>query len=262
MRFIKSSVAAIGIALLLSACSNSPQSSSPDYSTGGAVQEINLVGSVWEADEYLTPNKVASQLIRAGICDEIIESSADNAVCMTEYPTKQSERCPSNVHVTAGASATFYNPKRPLSYEDGMSVALFYGENYQVEISPLDSFENSDTLISNCSSKVEVARNLIGGSVTVYGQYDTYPEDEQVETPDVEQVSMPDLVGSIDGNARNWLRSNGYDFNFDIKSTGFNAQISCLMSGDNYIVAQEPSAGSAVENSFSTSVVVYVDCEW
>ena len=278
MKRFKVLLASLSVILLLSACNQPPQSQSPDLSTEEVVEETTQKALEWESDEYLNASKVASELIQAGVCDEIVDNS-DGAygfeldenspyalgafvICMTQYPQRTDETCPANIYVTAGPDATLYNPKRPLLYEDGVSVALFYGENYQVEISPLDSFGNPETLVSDCASKVEIARETIGGSVTMYGQYDSYPEEEQVETPDIEQVSMPNLVGSIDGNARNWLRNNGYDFSFDIQSTGYNAQTSCLISGNNYIVGQQPSAGSTVENSFSTSVIVYVDCEW
>jgi hypothetical protein len=264
--------------LVLTSCSQAPTGTGPSENSQNTVEKPTSKSAEWEADEYLSASPVARELIRAGVCDEILDNSdgvygsesdmssdyylGEFVICTTEYPPRVDESCPANIYVRAGANATFYNPKRPLLYEDGVSVALFYGENYQVEVSPLDSFGNPETLVSDCASKVAIARETIGGSVTVYGQYDSYPEENETEPPAVEKVSMPNLVGSIDGNARNWLSNNGYEFNFDIQSTGYNPQISCLMAGNNYIVDQEPRAGSTVENSFSTSVVVYVDCEW
>jgi hypothetical protein len=277
MKFLRIAITSAGIALLLTACSQSPNVADPSGSIPTNNQEVSSKSVEWESDQFLSAGTVASELIRAGVCDTIIDNSGgaygsdldENSpyalgafvICMTEYPQRSDENCPANVYVTAGPDATLYDPERSLSYEDGMSVALLYGENYQVEISPL-LMDDSETVIELCASKVSAARSLIGGSMTVYGQYDSVPEEVEPEAPSVDYVSMPNLVGSIDGSARNWLSNNGYDFSFDIKSTGYNPQISCLMSGDNIIVDQSPLAGSEVENSFNTRVVVYVNCEW
>jgi hypothetical protein len=277
MKFLRIAITSAGVALLLTACSQSPNEAGPSGSMPTSDQEISSKSIEWQSDASLSAGTVASALIRAGVCDTIVDNS-DGAygsdldanseyvlgafvICRTEYPQRSDEECPASVYVTAGPHATLYNPKRPLSYEDGMSVALLYGDNYQIEISP-ELMDDSQTAVKLCAAKVSAARDLIGGSVTLYGQYDSVPEETQPATPSVEYVSMPNLLGSIDGSARNWLRNNGYDFSFDIQSTGYNPQTSCLISGDNVIVDQSPQPGSQVENSFSTRVVVYVDCEW
>lgn len=81
-------------------------------------------------------------------------------------------------------------------------------------------------------------------------------------SPSIEYVKVPNIVGALDGEAKTWLFFNGYDFSFNVKSTGFNPKLSCLMSGKNYIIEQSPAAGTEVENSFSTSLTAYVECEW
>lgn len=80
--------------------------------------------------------------------------------------------------------------------------------------------------------------------------------------PSVQTVNMPRLVGALDGTAKQWLFSNGYKFSFDVKSTGFNPKLSCMMSGRNVILSQQPAAGTVVANAFSTRVTVTVNCEW
>lgn len=79
--------------------------------------------------------------------------------------------------------------------------------------------------------------------------------------PQTEYVQVPNIVGALDGEAKTWLFQNGYDFVFDVKSTGFNPKLSCLMSGGNIVVEQSPAAGTEVENSFSTRLTAYVECE-
>jgi hypothetical protein len=80
--------------------------------------------------------------------------------------------------------------------------------------------------------------------------------------PQVEYVQVPNIVGAIDGGVRNWLTRNGYEFGFEVKSTGFNAKLSCLMSGENYVIEQSPAAGTQVENNIGTRLTAYVECEW
>jgi hypothetical protein len=80
--------------------------------------------------------------------------------------------------------------------------------------------------------------------------------------PQVQLVEVPDITGGIDGQVRTWLRNNGYKFSYDIKSTGFNPKISCLTSGRNLIVGQDPAPGSQVKNTSSTWLRAYVECEW
>jgi len=276
MKFLRIAITAAGVVLLLTACSQSPNEAGLSGSNPTNSQEVSSKSVEWESDQSLSAGTVASALIRAGVCDTIVDNS-DGAygsdsdvnseyvlgafvICTTEYPQRPDEKCPASVYVTAGPHATLYNPKRALSYEDGMSVALLYGDNYQIEISP-QLTDDSQTVVKLCDSKVSAARDLIGGSITIYGQYTTSP-DSSDPTPQVEMVQVPNFVGSIDGNVKNWLAQNGYNFNVRIDSTGYNPKISCLMAGDNSIVDQSPAPNTSVENLFSTTLVVYVDCEW
>jgi hypothetical protein len=88
------------------------------------------------------------------------------------------------------------------------------------------------------------------------------PAPQQTSAPSVEYVAVPNIVGALDGEAKSWLFQNGYDFAFDVKSTGFNPKLSCLMSGRNLVVDQSPVAGTQVENSFSSRLTAYVECVW
>jgi hypothetical protein len=73
---------------------------------------------------------------------------------------------------------------------------------------------------------------------------------------------MPNLIGSIDGQAKNWLFSNGYRFSFNNESIGYNPKTSCLYLMNNVILDQQPRPGTLVTNDSLTYVKVYVDCEW
>jgi hypothetical protein len=81
-------------------------------------------------------------------------------------------------------------------------------------------------------------------------------------SPKVEIVNMPRLLGVLDGQAKDWLFFNGYKFSYQVDSTGWNPKLSCLMSGKNVILRQNPQPGTQVENSFNTKVTVQVNCEW
>jgi hypothetical protein len=77
------------------------------------------------------------------------------------------------------------------------------------------------------------------------------------------KVSMPNLVGAIDGNLNWWLSTHGFKFKVgQPQSTGFNPKISCLMSGKNVVLRQSPARGALVTNSSSTRVTIWVNCEW
>jgi hypothetical protein len=158
-----------------------------------------------------------------------------------------------------------YDPKRSLYYEDGASVALFYGYNYEVELAPVNGgYLSGQEMLDTCSSLVALATSEIGGSKTMVDQYESEFEngDAGVEEEIVETVSMPNLLGSLDGQARSWLTANGYSFSVIFKSTGFNPKTSCMMSGRNPILNQTPAPGVTVTNDYSTQVVFTVNCEW
>jgi len=87
-------------------------------------------------------------------------------------------------------------------------------------------------------------------------------EEETVPSqPSVQYVEVPNIVGVLDGQAKTWLFQNGYGFSFDVKSTGFNPRISCLMSGTNLVLEQSPPAGSLAANNSSTRLTAFVSCE-
>lgn len=87
------------------------------------------------------------------------------------------------------------------------------------------------------------------------------PKKTKAPEPEIDYVEMPNIVGAIDGEAKRWLFQNGYKFVFDVKSTGFNPKISCLMSGRNLVLEQRPAAGTQVVNGFSTRLTAVVQCE-
>ena len=173
--------------------------------------------------------------------------------------------CPAVFYISS-PGAQMWDPKRPLNYEDGSSVAIVYTDSFQISMNHANSgMEDGATLASECSGVLEKLNAAVGGAVTKYGDY-SYEESDapsaEKTSLQVEQVEMPNLVGAADGEAKNWLFSNGYKFATTLKSTGFNPKTSCMMSGRNVILGQSIAAGSIVNNDSSTMVWLTVDCEW
>lgn len=89
-----------------------------------------------------------------------------------------------------------------------------------------------------------------------------FPNQEtEPEKPAVETVSMPDLVGVTESEAKTWLSRNNYKFNVNA-DYGFNPRLSLCVGGKGLVTGQSPSAGSEVKNEFGTFVRLQVDCEW
>jgi hypothetical protein len=86
-------------------------------------------------------------------------------------------------------------------------------------------------------------------------------EESANPAPTVETVQVPDIIGGVDGDVETWLFQNGYKFIFDVKSTGFNPKLSCLLSGNNLILDQNPRAGTQVNNTTATRLTAFVNCE-
>ena len=86
-------------------------------------------------------------------------------------------------------------------------------------------------------------------------------EESTNPAPPVETVQVPDIIGGVDGDVETWLFQNGYKFVFDVKSTGFNPKLSCLLSGNNLILDQNPRAGTQVNNTTATRLTAFVNCE-
>jgi hypothetical protein len=278
----------LALALALAGCAPSGSLSS----TGAAQNDSSaqVLSASWQANSSLSAADVAADLMNVGICNQILDDNTygyyandsltdfNNGffmICNT-WPATESdpsqETCAAAIYVNAGTNGTYYDPQRSLAYEDGMSVALFYGNNYQVEISPINGGMVSESdLTTNCAALVARATSAIGGSRTDLGQYASsnqtdFGDSDYTDSGEQEQasnmVAMPNLIGSIDGQAKNWLFSNGYRFSFNNESIGYNPKTSCLYLMNNVILDQQPRPGTLVTNDSLTYVKVYVDCEW
>jgi len=268
--------------LMTTACSfagNQHAGSSTDFDgSNGDLHSQSQLSNRWSAGAARHASSIAADLKSAGMCGEaateaegvyggeMLTRFRNNTfrVCYTWGADidPSSVPCASTFYISTGDSSSLYDPKRSLSYEDGMSVALFYGENYQVEISPLNTDAASAILVS-CSPLLERLTNAIGGSVTNYGDYDSQNSSgggSEIDSTTDENVEVPNIVGSIDGAIESQLSSNGYKFWFIPKSTGFNPKLSCMLSGQNYIVDQDPKAGTIVRNASGTQLVAFVNC--
>ena len=265
--------------LFLAGCATSSPGFEPNSESNSVASAVKL-SEKWDS-EGTGASGVIGDLIAAGICDRaatvddgvfwedaLAQVEADEfGICYNwaDGVDPTSFACGTTFYVSTGAAMAGYDPKRSLYYEDGASVALFYGYNYEVELAPVNGgYLSGQEMLDTCSSLVALATSEIGGSKTMVDQYESEFEngDAGVEEEVVETVSMPNLLGSLDGQARSWLTANGYSFSVMFKSTGFNPKTSCMMSGRNPILNQTPAPGVTVTNDYSTQVVFTVNCEW
>jgi len=84
----------------------------------------------------------------------------------------------------------------------------------------------------------------------------TQPQEEQTIL-----VSMPNLVGATEKDAKSWLKNNGFKFNV-YADWGFNPKTSRCIGGQGVVLSQSPTAGTQVRNETSTRLTIRVDCDW
>ncbi|MEN9715072.1 MAG: hypothetical protein RJA35_539 [Actinomycetota bacterium] len=145
-----------------------------------------LASDSWKPGSALKASTVVADLMSAGICKQIPDTSNWDGTeyghllhkdvagqCLTyagDNPV--SSRCDSYIYVTTGAEAMNSDPERSLGYEDSMSVGLVYGTNWQIEISPVHGAEDDiDVTLANCKGKPERLQQWAGGNLTKFGQY-------------------------------------------------------------------------------------------
>ena len=189
MRFDKQKIFVLtttcALAVMLSGCqSGSPEANglNGDHSDSAAKKRLS---EIWQAKNPDAAS-IAEDLVAAGICaqidrnetgsyanDMLTRFNSGNFVFCRNWPESVSNPakldCASEVFVTTGAKNLF-DPKRELIYEDGLSVALYYGKSYQVEFSPLlGAMLSTKQIIKNCTSVIEKADLAIGGAVNHLG---------------------------------------------------------------------------------------------
>lgn len=245
------------------------------------------ISGIWEESSQVSAASILADLTTSGYCKEPMDSAyyelGDRSVafdldelraCYTYVSAEESpaEICLAEITISTDEAAGT-DVQRSLSYEDGMSVALFYGKGWEFSLSPNGyHFVSGEQSIEDCAPLVKQIQNTVGGGITRYGDYEysepqptPQPEENVDETyvpPAIETIKAPNLLGALDSVAKNWLFQNGYKLNLWIKSTGFNPKLSCLNSGQNIIIDQSPAPGTPVQNSSATLITVFVDCEW
>ena len=99
--------------------------------------------------------------------------AADQMRSCSDFETV--DEAPGGCQMTFTASVgkdQLFEPKRSLVYEDGMSVLLLYGQNWQLEASPArGAADPLETTVKNCAPVVEKLIQGIGGQVNQYGDY-------------------------------------------------------------------------------------------
>ena len=241
-------------------------------------------GADWQSYSTLHASAVQTDLIESGICKQAagkdaydyVQAEYDSDHIRICYNFDQSKDdasamdCGATFYISTGPAGTLDDPKRPLSYEDGMSAALYYGSNYQIEVNPANSgMEDGPVLVERCLTVLAGLKQVVGGQVTKYGQYD-YPAENnssggsgtQQQTPQKEYLAVPNVTGATVAQVKSWLQSNGYKFSVSQKSTGFNAKTSCMMDPNSVVIDQSPKANATAVNEYSTSLTLIVDCEW
>jgi hypothetical protein len=81
--------------------------------------------------------------------------------------------CPMNAYIWTGAGAGT-DVKHALDYEDGWSLAIFYGKGWQIEVdSPLgyNTDLTQQEIVKKCASTLASYSKLIGGGIVHYGDY-------------------------------------------------------------------------------------------
>ncbi len=151
----------------------------------GCAQNQNPMSDAWNENGSLTASDIVSDLVKVGYCQAKDSQTPDPA---TDYgkawAADQVRSCndyavasamPGGCQLTYNVSVgknRLFNPKRPLIYEDSMSVLLLYGQSWQLEMSPArGSADPIETTVGNCKDYVQKLIKTIGGSVNRYGDY-------------------------------------------------------------------------------------------
>ncbi len=80
---------------------------------------------------------------------------------------------------------------------------------------------------------------------------------------EVEMFEVPNFVGVLQRSAKSWFGLNSAQVRVQHRfKYGTNPKTSCMVSGDGYIIDQTPRAGTLLENTGSSTVILAVDCEW
>ena len=148
------------------------------------IQRAVKAGETLDQKKNLGASEVVELLMRSGTCKQLPDlgnwagTEYGNLIqkdlvasCLSYSGSKpKAVECDSTIFVSVGSEAG--NPKRPLIYEDGMSVGLVYGKNWQIEISPVFGAQDPiKTTLRFCRGKVKRLQSWLGGQVTAYGQY-------------------------------------------------------------------------------------------
>ena len=100
-------------------------------------------------------------------------------------------------------------------------------------------------------------------SLAAQPQQDSGTSDDQGNgaATNVNTFELPDFVGYTQNDVTNWFRSNGLRVQPFFRY-GFNPKVSCEVSGDGMVTAQNPRAGATVEDTPSSRVEFDVNCDW
>ena len=188
---IKALAAAAILVLSLSGCSTSqsaPQAKEP--ASASATPTPSTLAETWTQSKTATASLISNDLFHAGVC--LSEPSSSDGIYQggdiakmykagefrscsnVADPTasKQKNPCAGDLWISSGKDYTLENGQRPLSYEDGYDVALFYGTGWEVSLSPYLSFElDGKQMLEICQPEIQKIHALIGGALTTYGQY-------------------------------------------------------------------------------------------
>ena len=172
---------AVALCLVLSGCQGgSPEASGANDASQSAT--IKLLSDTWQATKPDAAS-IAEDLVEAGVCSQIDRNESGsyagdmltrfkngNFIFCRNWPDSVTDPakldCAAEIFITTG-SKNLFDPKRSLIYEDGLSVALYYADSYQVELSPLlGAMLSTKQIIKACKPAVDTADSAIGGSVS------------------------------------------------------------------------------------------------
>lgn len=177
---------AVFAALLLTGCT---QQSAPKAieSTKPATPALSVA---WEQSKPIKASVIDNALFDNGVCksepsvndgayanDSLKEYNANTYRQCNTYHDFESDGatmdCPAIAYIWTGEGAGS-DVKHALAYEDGWSLAIFYGKGWEISLDPANSMSGDLTdaqIIKKCAPTLAKYNKLFGGGIVHYGDY-------------------------------------------------------------------------------------------
>ena len=181
----KIALLALAATLALSGCSAAePKAAEP---TKSATPALSVA---WEQSQPVKASLIDNALFDNDVCQS--EPSVNDGAYANDTLTMYNEDtfrqcsnfhdyltdgatmdCPITAYISTGEGAGT-DVNRSLSYEDGWSLAILYGNGWEISLAPSSSEANSLTneeTMSRCEGTLTKYNKLIGGGIVRYGDF-------------------------------------------------------------------------------------------